>query len=523
MQTKTVRIVLVMADAILEKGVKSLVAPGNLHIEILQGESAESLLEKGDVVVFGAAAVIEAGTLRSKTKPGAKLIRCIPAQDEADVSEDDIEIFDDFWLVPLHEPRVRKRMSNIIREISEKFEADMNLRWLDTLINGMPDLVWFKDLEGVHHKVNDKFCEAVGKTRERIQGRKHCDIWDVPPDAENTCRESENAVIKAGHTMEFEEIVGIAGEKRFFKTCKTPLRDDDGNIIGTVGFGHDMTNLLNLGVELDLFMEAMPFPLIICGGNGTITRINDRFLEFFGERKDGLVGFLYDDWKKRMLKEEISPMNGEKFLRLHDGLRCVQLFEKELTDVFGDVVGTIGIFRDVTAEKDLELHVWRNANSDSLTGLANRHAFGEFVKKLRSELPLHLLYVDLDNFKSVNDAYGHRVGDSVLKMLADAMRTIFPHDFLVRLGGDEFLICVTRDVKQSVLERQASDLLKKVFDIFSKDERLSNLSSSIGIRLNGEKGIPVDTLIRQADAAMYEAKKRGKGRHCVWTEEIGEI
>ncbi len=523
MQAKTVHVVLVKADDIVEKIVKSLVAPGNIRIETLRGDNDMSLLRKADIAVFGPDAAIEAGTLRSETRPGARLIRCIPAQDKAKVSEGDAQVFDDFWSLPLHEPIIRKRISNIFKRISEKFVADLNLRCFDTLINGMPDLVWFKDLEGVHHKVNDRFCEAVGKTRDNIQGKKHCDIWNVPPDAENTCRESENAVIRAGHTMEFEEIVGIAGEKRFFKTCKTPLRDDDGNIIGTAGFGHDMTNLLNLGVELDLFMEAMPFPLIICAENGVITRINDRFLEFFGEHKDGLVGFLYEDWKNRMLREDVSPMNGEKFLRLNDDVRCVQLFEKELTDVFDDTVGIIRVFRDVTAEKSLELHVWRNANSDSLTGLANRHAFGEFIKKLNDGTPLHLLYVDLDNFKAVNDAHGHKIGDNALKMLAETMRMIFPHDFLVRLGGDEFLICVTRDVKRPTLERLADSFLEKILDTFAKDECLSTLSSSIGIRLNGGKGIPVDTLIRQADAAMYEAKKRGKGRHCIWTEEIGEI
>ena len=131
--------------------------------------------------------------------------------------------------------------------------------------------------------------------------------------------------------------------------------------------------------------------------------------------------------------------------------------------------------------------------------------------------------MDLDNFKAVNDAHGHKIGDNALKMLAETMRMIFPHDFLVRLGGDEFLICVTRDVKRPTLERLADSFLEKILDTFSKDECLSTLSSSIGIRLNGGKGIPVDTLIRQADAAMYEAKKRGKGRHCIWTEEIGEI
>lgn len=523
MQIKTVHVALVMTGGILEKVVESLVVPRNIRIEILRGENDLSLLRKADVAVFGPEAAIETDALRSETRPGARLIRCISPEDGANISEDDAEIFDDFWSVPLHEPILRKRLSNIFNEISRKCEADMNLRWFDALINGMPDLVWFKDLEGIHHKVNDRFCEAVGKTRDNIQGKKHCDIWNVPPDAENTCRESENAVIRAGHTMEFEEIVGIAGEKRFFKTCKTPLRDEDGNIIGTAGFGHDMTNLLNLGVELDLFMEAMPFPLIICAENGVITRINDRFLEFFGEHKDGLVGFLYEDWKRRMLREDVSPMNGEKFLRLNDDVRCVQLFEKELTDVFDDAVGVIRVFRDVTAEKSLELHVWRNANSDSLTGLANRHAFGEFIRKLNDKVPLHLLYVDLDNFKAVNDAHGHKIGDNALKMLAETMRTIFPHDFLVRLGGDEFLICVTRDVKRPILERLADSFLEKILSTFSEDERLSSLSSSIGIRLNCGKGIPVDTLIRQADAAMYEAKKRGKGRHCVWTEEIGEI
>ena len=200
----------------------------------------------------------------------------------------------------------------------------------------------------------------------------------------------------------------------------------------------------------------------------------------------------------------------------------MDLVRKRIRDIFGKCVGEVNIFRDITAEKDLEIRIWRDANTDSLTGLANRHAFDSFVKKLPVSSIIHLFYIDLDEFKAVNDLWGHKAGDEALKIVAKSIRNVFAQDFPARLGGDEFLVCVQREVPFAELERLGSSLLRRINQKFSGSNHLSRMSASIGIRGYGTLGTSIDPLIRQADIAMYAAKSMGKGRYCIWNEAMGE-
>ena len=107
------------------------------------------------------------------------------------------------------------------------------------------------------------------------------------------------------------------------------------------------------------------------------------------------------------------------------------------------------------------------------------------------------------------------MGDEALKTMAQTIRDIFPQDFPVRLGGDEFLVCVLREVSNTELEQLAAQLLEHLEQKFRTSNILRCLSCSIGIIANGAPSTPIEQLIRQADMAMYEAKKNGKARYCI--------
>lgn len=454
----------------------------------------------------------------------AKFICCMRAEEEDRLSEAEAACLDDVWLTPVRAPRLRMRMRHILGRIRSEFDASQHKLWLDTLIDSMPDLVWFKDLDGVHRKVNSKFCEFVSKRRSDVEGATHAYIWDIPEtETEYSCQESENAAIRSGTTVLTDEIVKSGNVKHLLKTYKTALKGPGGEILGTVGFAHDITNLLNLDMELKFFIESMPFPLVICNVDGKISGVNSHFLEFFQEKKEDMLNMPFSVWENKTLSMATSPVDGERYLRFYKGrgrLRYVDMTRKNILDIFGKKVGSFQIFRDITAEKELEIRIWKEANTDSLTRLANRHAFDNFVKKLRKDAPIHLFYIDLDAFKMVNDMWGHKAGDEALKLVGNTIRKVFSEDFPARLGGDEFIVCVQRNISLEDLKKLGSQLLSMIHERFQKNPQLSKMSASIGIRAGGSRNIPIETLIRQADVAMYAAKSQGKDQYRVWDESL---
>lgn len=451
-------------------------------------------------------------------KPEAYKIGCLSREKITGMSQEEISYYYDVWVLPPVPGLWRARFHNLIINIRELQTAYLEKSWLETLIDSMPDMVWFKSLDGLHMKVNQAFCKACGKTKRMIEGRDHYFIWNVDQndaDHDDTCVESEKEVVKANRTCSFNEVLKIGDRKRHLLTHKTPIHDRHGGIIGTVGVAHDITNILNLNMEIEIFLEAMPFPLIMFDDKHIITHINKIFSAFFHEKKSDIIGTNYYDWKKWFFKE------GKTSYSFDNGKKFVSILETDLKDVFGNVFGGVSAFRDITAEKSLEIQILKNATEDSLTGLANRHALSEFFDNMGDD-PFHLLYIDLDNFKHVNDMYGHETGDMALRKIAKVMREVCPQDFLARLGGDEFLICLKRDISSEELISLANIIQATLNDWFSSLEKFSGISLSIGIRPDCDLETPVEQLIHEADQAMYSAKRSGKAQARLWQTPAGQ-
>ena len=158
---------------------------------------------------------------------------------------DDAEDIADIWVMPMTETEFRFRLIRWQKtyKMSKDFWQTQN--YLDTTINSVPHLIWFKDKEGAHIKVNEAFCKAVNKTMEQIKGRGHYYIWDIDPDeyakGEFICMESEYEVMDKRETCIFDETVKIGDSMRELKTYKSPLFDLDGSVMGTVGVAIDVT------------------------------------------------------------------------------------------------------------------------------------------------------------------------------------------------------------------------------------------------------------------------------------------
>lgn len=146
----------------------------------------------------------------------------------------------DVWITPMSEEEVRFRYIRWQKTLKMSKDLWQSDQYLEATINNVPNLIWYKDKNGIHEKVNDSFCNTVNKTKQQVEGRGHAYIWDVEQD-DPACIESENKVMSQKKTLVSEEIIQTGEGLRTLTTYKSPLYDLDGSVMGTVGVGIDVT------------------------------------------------------------------------------------------------------------------------------------------------------------------------------------------------------------------------------------------------------------------------------------------
>ncbi|HKY77711.1 MAG TPA: EAL domain-containing protein [Acidimicrobiia bacterium] len=185
--------------------------------------------------------------------------------------------------------------------------------------------------------------------------------------------------------------------------------------------------------------------------------------------------------------------------------------------------GFVGSVEDVTERRLLEQALSHDATHDRLTGLPNRSLLWEALRDqlARPEPAVAVLFVDLDDFKFVNDSFGHETGDELLLAVADRLTdAVRPHDLVTRFGGDEFVV-VCADVRDPAqAERIARRLVDALTPSFTIAGREVSVSASMGLVLSTEAGLDPETVLRDADTALYQAKATGKARWALFDERV---
>ncbi len=453
----------------------------------------------------------------------AVVIGCFSAGSFPALAEN-YQIFDRIWIKPFVEDKVLSSFSGILKRIKKQEDSALTKKYLDTLIDSLPDLIWFKDARGAHLKVNNSFCRAVNKTKTQIEGRGHYYIWDLEPDeyaqGEYICLESEEIVLNQKKTCLFDETVKCGDELRKFKTYKSPIFDTDGSVIGTVGFAHDVTDLQNLLIELNILIESLPFAVMITDKDRMITSVNQKFIDTFVLDRTEVVGkhvdSLLDETKtftrsKRWILEREEE--GTLLLSEH---KVLKIHEEKLLDIFGMLAGYIQLFMDITLAHQQRNKLLIDANTDHLTRLNNRRSLQDFMRKTPCKAGTVLLLADLDNFKEVNDQYGHDEGDKVLVAFSDLLTQTFPAENLFRLGGDEFAIILHNMEGPTIPRQYAEQFLERCNTNITKQFSQTNISVSIGIAMDVDDVRDFGELFKRADMALYESKKAGKNTFTFW-------
>ncbi|MHA7835580.1 MAG: GGDEF domain-containing protein [Algiphilus sp.] len=191
----------------------------------------------------------------------------------------------------------------------------------------------------------------------------------------------------------------------------------------------------------------------------------------------------------------------------------------------GEILAFVEVFEDITARKEREDALYRQATRDALTGVANRGHFTEVANKeidraKRFSEPLSVALLDIDHFKHVNDTYGHAAGDTALKSFTAAVEgDIRAIDLMGRIGGEEFALLLPRASATAAAEMlQRTRQVVSALRVSTDDGRVFGFTVSGGVAELRDRSTNLATLLRQADAALYRAKREGRNQIIVWKD-----
>ncbi|WP_213773517.1 EAL domain-containing protein [Bradyrhizobium sp. dw_78] len=292
--------------------------------------------------------------------------------------------------------------------------------------------------------------------------------------------------------------------------------------------------------QFDTALNNMPHGLCMFRADGSLAVMNHHFSDMM-HLSDDLVqrGASASDIVAACVKAgSLSEASGKMILAEIDNTQTRDMITtdpdgsrgRSLSWTFQPMAGggAVVLLEDVTERRNAEARISHLARYDELTALPNRLNFRDEIGRLlavqqEGEQLSALLFIDLDQFKQVNDTLGHPCGDELLRAVAERLRSMLrPEDFVARFGGDEFVVFqqnLTTPEEAAVLARRIVDRLSERYKI---ENHLVEIGASVGIALTS-RGVNADTLLKNADMALYRAKADGRGTFCFFRDEMAQI
>jgi diguanylate cyclase (GGDEF)-like protein/PAS domain S-box-containing protein len=405
----------------------------------------------------------------------------------------------------------------------------------DQIFSTIADLLIACDAEGKIQLVNRATCTALGYSEGDLLGKPVGFLAASPSQLEERVQEA----IK-GAPIQGEEIRFCGQGGRTVEACVSisQLRDREPLPLGAVVIGRDMTDRKR--VEAALQRSKQDYEALVQSIEGIVWEADARTFQFVfvSRQAEHLLGYPVERWltDPTFWRDHLHPEDREwatayctkatEEIRDHDfEYRMVAadgrtVWFRDLVHVVVDEKGSPaklrGIMVDITKQKVGEERLNYLGHHDPLTDLPNRNLLSDRLNQALSRVrwrlrPVAVLFIDLDRFKIVNDTLGHTIGDLLLKAVAERLRSALRDgDTIARLGGDEFVLILS-DLAQP---EDAAKVAEKIVHAFSRSFDLGGheffITASIGIALYPGDGEDTETLLRNADAAMYRAKEQGR-------------
>jgi diguanylate cyclase (GGDEF)-like protein/PAS domain S-box-containing protein len=390
--------------------------------------------------------------------------------------------------------------------------------------------------DGTYLTINNAELAMLGYEYTELVGKKSLRDLIVPEQRESFDRNIE--VLEATGEVRHVDYTLLAKDRRRVdvRLSATALRDAAGKIVATRGtivdvtFEHEtLSALRDLNRQYRVLFERNLAGIFRGNLEGRVVECNDAYAQILGyeNREQFLADSGIDpvlDSRERdglyaRLVDEKALSNVEIVVRQRDGS---PIWVVENLSLIDDVPGQSPVIEgtvfDVTARKLAEERVAYQAHHDGLTGLPNPEQFRTRLEAAieaakRSHRQVAVFFLDLDNFKSINDTRGHEIGNQLLQLVAFRLeRGLRPEDTVARLGGDEFTIVAGSMHSKADAALVAEKVLATLTRPFLLEGRELYISASMGIAMSPEDGVDHATLLRKADIAMYHAKELGRNR-----------
>lgn len=412
---------------------------------------------------------------------------------------------------------------------------------LQAIFDAIPDLVWLKDTQGVFLDCNPMFERLFGTPKASILGKTDDDFMDAEQAA--SFRERDRLATATTQPSVNEEWLTFAsdGRRGLFETTKTPMFDDAGQLVGVLGIAHDIserkrteealresTQKLRIAAEAaDLYDWEWDVPTdTLTWGRDPVHLLGppDELTHKYPDFRD----LVHPEDRERYLAAGQRAMRTGnpylvefRILERSGAVRWIAAHGKCEFDSANRPARMLGVSQDITERKQAQEDIQQLAFTDALTGLPNRRLLIDRLKHAlaicaRSQREGALLFIDLDNFKTLNDTLGHDVGDLLLQQVAQRLLLcVRAGDTVSRLGGDEFVVLLQdlhANAQQAAVQVEVvvEKLLSSLSEAYLLGGDVHHSSASIGVALFGLQHESVDELLKRADLAMYSAKAAGR-------------
>jgi len=431
----------------------------------------------------------------------------------------------------------RKRAEETIRQSEERYR---------TMLEEMEDAYYEVDLVGNYTFVNDSLCHHLGHSKEELIGTSF--RGQIAKEDIETVYNAFGKIYSTGKPERdiFYKVKRKDGTTGFAENTGFPLQNQKGEIIGFRGIGRDITERKQMEEALRqseeryrTIIEEMEEWYFETDLAGNITFSNDVFANVLRYSQKELTGLNFRSFIKKEESDSVYRLFNQVFKTGEstknfpyefistDGIVIsaeFSIFPKR--DKEGKVCGFKGIGHDITARKRMEEEIQYQATHDALTGLPNRLMFSQLLNHAiqsakRYQRQFAVFFIDLDRFKTINDTLGHEAGDQLLQEIAMRLKqTLRTVDVVARLGGDEFVILIEELSDLSQVETVAGKILSAVIKPVNLMNEECRITASIGISVFPKDAEDDQSLLKNADIAMYLAKEEGKNNYQFYSEDI---
>jgi diguanylate cyclase (GGDEF)-like protein/PAS domain S-box-containing protein len=399
---------------------------------------------------------------------------------------------------------------------------------------------------GIIRSTSGAVTRLLGHDQEWLEGRPLVDIVAEHdrPTLEKALEDARSAHCSLEGITVDVHLSSADGDPVPFALTITDLLEDP-TVEGIAVTGHDITDRLRTEAALreahsllTATLDSTADGILVVDGQGRITSFNSQFAELWGLTEENLRSLDDSEAIALVLKQlrdpraftaKVEELYATPEAHSHDVLEFKngRVFERDSLPqrIDDEIVGRVWSFRDVTEHIRLQAELAHQAFHDPLTGLPNRALFRDRVDHATARLTrdggtLAMLFIDLDDFKTVNDSLGHSAGDALLAIASERLtRVLRPSDTAARLGGDEFVLLL-EDLSD---RNDAIEIAQRIIAVAAEPlmlcSRQVSARASIGIAY-GTAGVECDELIRNADLAMYSAKAAGKNTYRVFTPDM---